>query len=255
MDKKLEFGNLLSELVEIAAGNGNIIDKNTVDNHFASLELESPMFTYIYEYLNSQKISVIGIDSNDDENDILGVPDKLDTPPLEDAFIQMYYDDLNNITPLDNVSEQNLLSDYLTGNVENSKKLIETNMHLVIDIIKDYQGRGVTHGDLIQEGNLGLMEGVFTFNSQDDSTLDNFKQYIRASIYNAIENAINEHISSSRIDDHLAERSNMLDDASRDLAKTLEREPTLEELAKFTSLSENEIHNIMKYSLDALNKN
>ena len=102
----------------------------------------------------------------------------------------------------------------------------------------------------MQEGNLGLMEGVMTYHGNAD--LLEFHDHLIASIKNAMHDAILEQNTASRIDSHVADRANELDRASISLSKELDRTPTLEELAKYLSLPEDEVERIMKMSLDAL---
>ncbi|MBQ4069311.1 MAG: hypothetical protein IJC76_08670 [Lachnospiraceae bacterium] len=69
----------------------------------------------------------------------------------------------------------------------------------------------------------------------------------------AIQSVIDEEIDAGRIGKHLADRANALDRFSTEFAKENGREATLEELAYGMGLPEEEIRNILKYSLDALN--
>ena len=67
-----------------------------------------------------------------------------------------------------------------------------------------------------------------------------------------MEKAVFQELGSSRTSDHLVERINALNDASTEMAKELGREATLKELSDRLALSEEEIKELMKISIDAL---
>ena len=62
-----------------------------------------------------------------------------------------------------------------------------------------------------------------------------------------------EQDGSSKIGNHVADRANLLDRASRELSEKLGKAPTLQELAEYVSLPEDEVQRIMQISLDAMN--
>ena len=127
------------------------------------------------------------------------------------------------------------------------KRLSEANLRLVVSIAKRYVGRGMLFLDLIQEGNLGLIEGIMNY----DHSLD-FDTFVGTYIEKAMQDAIDEELSINRISNHAAERANAISDATTELAQKLGREATLEELCEYMSLSEDEIRDVMKMSLDAM---
>ena len=72
---------------------------------------------------------------------------------------------------------------------KNKQRVIEENLTLVISIAKNYKKRGLTLLDLIQEGNLGLMQAVDRFDSERGITFSTYAtHYIRGSIQDAIKN-------------------------------------------------------------------
>lgn len=128
--------------------------------------------------------------------------------------------------------------------------LLEANLKTVLSLAESFRDKGVSHGDLLQEGNLGLMEGIMTY--KGNTAISEFHSHIENTIKNALNDAILEQNTSSRITSHAADRANELDRASITLSKELDRTPTLEELAKYLSLPEDEVERIMKMSLNAL---
>ena len=111
-------------------------------------------------------------------------------------------------------------------------------------------GQGVKRGDLIQEGNLGLIEAIMNYDHKTD-----FDEFIVKFIENAMKDAIDEELGMNRIAEHAADRANAISDATTELAQKLGREATIEELCEYMSLSEDEIRDVMKMSLDAMTIN
>lgn len=260
-DKKAQFHDALSFLVESANINSGVLTMDEIKNALDGIIEDESMYTLVYNYLVENKIKIQGYISytknNSNESlDEISVDTK-DDDIKEQNIINMYLDDVKNAILLSENDELNHLSDLLNKDVDDDclkktalNSLIETNLNLVTKIADNYKNKGVSYGDLLQEGNLGLIDGIMTYNSIADLT--EFHKYLTVSIKNAITNAIIKQDSSARIGTHIADRANELDRASINLSKELDRTPTLEELAKYLSLPEDEVERIMKMSLDAL---
>jgi RNA polymerase primary sigma factor len=112
-------------------------------------------------------------------------------------------------------------------------RFVQANLRLVIWVARRYRNAGLPLGDLIQEGNLGLMRAVETFDSRKGFT---FSTYATWWIRQRIGRALADSSRTIRLPGHVAEALTVLGRVSSELLESLGREPTAEELAKASGL-------------------
>ena len=123
------------------------------------------------------------------------------------------------------------------------KKLVSSNLRLVVSIAKKYTTYGLQFLDLIQEGNIGLMTAVDRFEYQRGYKLSTYAHWW---IRQAITRAIADQARTIRIPVHMIEVIHKLNRVSKNLVQEKGREPTGEEIAKRMDLPVYKVHKIMK---------
>ena len=131
-----------------------------------------------------------------------------------------------------------------TGDGGVKARLTEQLLPEVIRTARGFAGRGLPLGDLIQEGNIGLMLAMETLGlrAEGQTALDYLKQEIRSAVSAALE----EQQTERQAGDLLAERLNHLSDGIKKLSDELERKVSLEELSVFMDMPVEEIEDLLK---------
>lgn len=261
MDKKTMFNEALAKLVSYATAHDNLITMEDVKSFFNGLIDDDSQYKLIYDYLSINKIEIKGFTPSDDNifDDSHGMnaiseniaKDENGQSQEETDFIKMYMDDMDALQTVSDVEQAALVNKLIAGDACASTPLVESKLKKVADIAKKYCGKGVTFGDLIQEGNLELMVAVSEYTKE----CGDFNNYIDKRIEQGIRNVINSQINSDRIGQHLADKLNQLDNTTSKLSKELGRVPEISELADAMGITEDEASLLLKTSLDTLSVN
>lgn len=142
---------------------------------------------------------------------------------------QLYLNEIG-FSPLLSAEEEVYFSRLaLKGDEAARKRMIESNLRLVVKIARRYINRGLTLLDLIEEGNLGLIRAVEKF---DPERGFRFSTYATWWIRQTIERAIMNQTRTIRLPIHVVKELNVYLRAARELAQKLDHEPSPEEIAE-----------------------
>jgi len=141
---------------------------------------------------------------------------------------QMYLSEIG-FSPLLSAEEEVYFSRLsLKGDEPSRKRMIESNLRLVVKIARRYNNRGLQLLDLIEEGNLGLIRAVEKF---DPERGFRFSTYATWWIRQTIERAIMNQTRTIRLPIHVVKELNIYLRTARELIQELDHEPTAEDIA------------------------
>ena len=161
--------------------------------------------------------------------------------------VRMYLKEIGKVPLLSADQEVALAKRIERRDMAAKRKLIESNLRLVVSIAKRYVGRGMLFLDLIQEGNLGLIRAVEKFDYRKGYK---FSTYATWWIRQAITRAIADQARTIRIPVHMVETINRLIRVQRQLLQDIGREPTPEEIAAEMGTTPQKVREILKISQD-----
>jgi RNA polymerase nonessential primary-like sigma factor len=191
------------------------VNSNECDDHIALMDMD--IVTKTKKPVAKAKVS----------KSKANVADSVKVQKTLDAT-QLYLNEIG-FSPLLNAEEEVYFSrKALKGDEAARKRMIESNLRLVVKISRRYVNRGLALLDLIEEGNLGLIRAVEKF---DPERGFRFSTYATWWIRQTIERAIMNQTRTIRLPIHVVKELNVYLRAARELSQKLDHEPSPEEIA------------------------
>ena len=184
-------------------------------------------------------------EEEDTPEDVLNSGQYIDD--ISDDSVRLHLREIGKIPLLNAQEELELAQRVVAGDKKAKDKMAEANMRLVVSIAKRYSGRGLDFLDLIQEGHTGLLRAVEKF---DPDKGFKFSTYATWWIRQAITRAIADQARTIRIPVHMVETINKLLRTQRRMTQELNREPTIDELAKELEMEPEKVEYVIKIKQD-----
>ncbi len=255
-DNDIKVTELVAQLTKKAGANQGMLEQQDVLDAVEESGLYESLEN-IYTKLAAEKVAVttkeepadddIWATTEEDEEALLAEQDTSYLDDISDDSVRLYLREIGKIPLLTAEEELALANKVVSGDKRAKDQMAEANMRLVVSIAKRYSGRGLDFLDLIQEGNTGLLRAVEKF---DPSKGFKFSTYATWWIRQAITRAIADQARVIRIPVHMVETINKLLRTQRRMTQELNREPTIDELAKELEMEPEKIEYVMKIKQD-----
>ncbi|MDE7326952.1 MAG: hypothetical protein K2N63_11895 [Lachnospiraceae bacterium] len=248
MEDRDRFMEILNGLSECAQKNGGVLDRSEVEKGFLGMELTEEQYDMIYRYLFGKKITIKGIRLKP-YNNRTEPGTGIDDGELEDSrYLNLYYGELDGLKCLTEKERLSLAMRLLSGEEDVMRQLLDASLHEVVEIAKEYRGRGAHLEDMIQEGNLALIQVLteMTGKGKCAQPLVYIREYVRCAIAEYIDGEVADGDGKERV----VAKLGLLHEAAKHLAKENGVLPGVRELAEFTKLSAEEIRELVLLSKD-----
>jgi RNA polymerase primary sigma factor len=160
--------------------------------------------------------------------------------------LQLFLKDISRVRLLTAQEEVDLAKQIERGDLDAKRKMVESNLRLVVSIAKNYRNQGLPFLDLIQEGAVGLLRATEKFDYRKGIR---FSTYASWWIRQAIGRALADKARMVRLPDHIMEKLNKIDRAERTLVTHLRHEPSADEIADVTGIEPGVVDSIRRSAL------
>lgn len=247
---KSKFMEMLVAITEVAKVQENQITKEEIKDYFAGMDLAESQYQHIYQYLGENGVQIPGFVHKEypktEEKDETIEPKKEDRP----VALSIYMKELEEISGLSEGERTSLFLALKNKDKEAKSKLVEGYLPVVVEIAKNYKDKGLLMEDLIQEGNLGLLQGL-----EEVTTISNIEDadaFLQEHIKMAMVTVIDEEVGENDWETAMVAKTSLISEAAKVLAEDMGRVATVKELSDYTKIPIEEVKDILSLSLDAV---
>lgn len=247
-----KFMALLKEITEVANIQEKQITKEEIADYFKGMDVTEAQYQAVYQYLGDNGIRVPGfvyekVESVKEEEE---AKEQTEKEEIKSVSHRLYLEELEEIALLTKQEKTKLFLDLRNGKEEAKMPLLEGYLPLVATLAEKYKNKGIPVEDLIQEGNIGLLQALDKVS--EIAKIEDADTFLVESVRKAMVDAVDEEIGENDWESSVIAKSGLINEAVKYLAEDLGRVATLQELAEYTKLSEKEIEEIRKLSLDVI---
>ena len=218
MAERLQFREKLAGILEICEEKKRVIDKREVEEYFGEEELSREQMELVFDYLLSNKVIVNGY-VKAGGTVIPAVTEKVEPSfsSEEEQYLRIYEQDLSQMAEDDSLAE--LLPE-------------------IVIMAKEMHTPEIFIGDLIQEGNMGLLLAMEQYEGEKEKLLFMAKESMQALIESQKETKLR--------DKRMVDKVNNLDEQIKKITGEMGRKVSVDELSELLQISEEEIGDILR---------
>ncbi len=243
------FTEALHAVTEIARTSEKPLTKEDIATYFSDMELSPEQYNMVYTHIAGIQAGTINDEALDSEITLDETSNQIEATDANNAedifmglpYVRMYLDDISSIPALTDDELQLLYNRLAQGDSSAAKPVMDAWLKRVVDIAKTYAELDVNVEDVIQEGNIGLVEGVNSLLEGRDADID---QFLRMSVKSAMEAYIDDILKDDTLENSILGKIMLINEAKEKLCMDLSREATTAELSEYTHISSDEIEDL-----------
>ena len=241
LDPEIQELGEVRNLIAKGKAQGTLSYSNVADA-VSTLELDESDIESLYTYIEKADIELVdkseSIEISKDAELKKGQTASTHRHEITTDSLQLFLKDIGKFELLTAQQEVDLAMAIERGELSAKKKMIESNLRLVISIAKNYRNQGLPFLDLIQEGTLGLVRAAEKFDYRKGFK---FSTYATWWIRQAIARGLADKARTIRMPVHVVEKLNKISRVERRLQHDLSREPTIKEISKESGIDVDEV--------------
>lgn len=239
MINQSEFLKQLEELLDYAKAKESRISQAEIQDYFSEMNLTDEQLNLVYAYMAEHNVEVDGFSKEEEK-----------LTEEDSRYLRLYRKEIKQL-PVRTADEMEALYKRLSDGEETIVTIIvEGHLKRVVTLASKYKNRGVLLEDLIQEGNIALIEVVHTL--VGNKVIEDFKKEIDRAVRACLIDMVDAAQSVSGMENTILAKTNLIHEATKVLAEDLGRVANIHELAEYTKMSEEEIADLADLALDEI---
>ena len=234
------FAHAINGLKELAKAYDNMLAMADIEEELKELQLTKEQLNAVCDYLVENKIEIADYKKEESKEETAGFVQEEDT-----KFLKMYMDEIKDFKDIEKSRLEEIFSKAVEGNKEAREELVSGYLNRIVDFAKIYRGQGVLLEDLIQEGNMGLLNALLSAGEQPE--IEDIESYLAEQICESMEASIYELETENQAEEYILKQIEEVDLHISQFEKDYNRKPTAEELAERMKKEIEDVKNIMKY--------
>ena len=235
MNKEFEFAKKLEAVRKLAKAQGNMLSQEQVEEAFSEIGITGAQLEPVFQYLKTKNIGI---------GEPINIEEVLTSEDID--YLTEYVESLKELPVFSEGEKRAYAMSAMAGDSVGKLNIINLFLPQVVDIAKLYSGQGVLLEDLIGEGNVALATGVEMLGCLEDP--EEVDGMLGKMIMDAMEDYIAENTEAKKADMKVVDKVNLISEQAKELAETLHRKITVEELAQETGIEEAEIQEAIQFS-------
>lgn len=236
-----EFQDKLKEIQTLAMKNGKQVQAELVQQFFGEEGMDQEKLKKVFDFLEMQGITVHGYSKKCEVTqkveEVLQVP----LTAEEEEYLEEYLETFGEIEGFD---REQLLADFIAGE-DVKESILKSYQKEVVQIAKELHSGEIFFGDLLQEGNMGLLMALEQAAAQEE-----IHTWLMSEIRRSIRLFMEEQSQQKKEDDILVEKVRNLEAKVKELTEDEDVKYSVEELAAFLDMDVEEMESVLRLTGD-----
>lgn len=239
MNEQQDFAKRIGELTALAADQENVIFEDQLFDIFPEIKDDEAKYSVIKDFLKEKKI---GINTKVAFEDVITEDEK--------NYLDFYLEDLKELKELTPGEREAFIMSAMAGDEDAQGIILQDYLKNVVEIAKLYAGQGVLLEDLIGEGNMALVTAVSLLGSLEKPS--EVEGFLASRVMDAMQDMIASEMDGNAVEEKLLAKVNKVAKEAKELAETLGRKVTIEELVNESGISKAQIEKALKLTGNAI---